>query len=206
MRRRFKAGVRRIARPLGAALSRAGVSADALTLFGVVCAFPAAYGFFAGRALLAFPFLLLSGVSDLLDGAVARAGGRPGTRFGAALDSTLDRYGEGLVLAGILLGLADRGAAPWLLVLAALAGIGSYLVSYVRARAEGLGVECEVGFLERPERLVLLLILALWGDGGAPWILGLIALLSHVTFLHRLLHVRRETSARVAETSGGAGR
>src|SRR5690606_26566557 len=131
----------------------------------------------------------------LLDGAVARATNPHGTPFGAAFDSTLDRYGEGLVLGGILIGLADRGAPGWLLWLALLAGIGSFLVSYVRARSEGLGIACEVGLAERPERLVLLLLLALTGRPGEPWILGALALLTHVTFVQRLRHIHRATRA-----------
>jgi len=195
MKERIKTGVRALAAPIGDGLARIGVSADGLTIVGVLAAIPAAYGFYLGIGWLAFLFLLISALADLLDGAVARAGGKGGTRFGAALDSTLDRYGEGLVFGGILLGLVERGAAPWLLGLAVLAGLGSYMVSYVRARAEGLGIACEVGILERPERIVLLLALALLGDAGAPWILGLLALLSHQTFLHRLIHVRREAAA-----------
>lgn len=191
LKRWLKDTVRGIARPVGSALSRLGISANAVTVLGVLLAIPAAYAFYADRYLQAFFYLLASGLCDLLDGAIARARGGSGTKFGAALDSTLDRYGEGLVLGGITLGLAARGAPFWLLFLSILVGVGSFLVSYVRARSEGLGIPCEVGILERPERLVLLLVLALWGEGGAPWILGLLALLSHITFLQRLHAVKR---------------
>lgn len=183
--------VRGLARPIGDALARFGISANVITVLGALACFPSAYGFYTGNRALAFSGLFLSGLFDLLDGAVARAGGRRGTSFGAALDSTLDRYGEGLVLGGILLGLAARDASPWILSMALLAGVGSFLVSYVRARSEGLGIPCEVGLLERPERWVILLLLAALGDRGAPILLSLLAILTHVTFLQRLVHVAR---------------
>ena len=91
------------------------------------------------------------------------------------------------------------------LLFAVLAAIGSFLVSYVRARSEGLGVACEVGFLERPERLALLVALAAWGDGGLPWILGALAVLTHITFGQRLFHVRRASRLQDRVTPAGAG-
>jgi CDP-diacylglycerol---glycerol-3-phosphate 3-phosphatidyltransferase len=191
VKQQIKTAARGMISPLGSAVSRFGVPANAITVAGLGAAILSAFGFLLGHRWFAAGGLLLSGFFDLLDGAVARAGGRPGTRFGAALDSSLDRYGEGLILGAILVHLARQGVGLWLLALAMLAGIGSYLVSYVRARSEGLGISCEVGFLERPERLALLLALSLWGDGGSRWILGLLALFTHVTFIQRLHHLYR---------------
>jgi CDP-diacylglycerol--glycerol-3-phosphate 3-phosphatidyltransferase len=201
---RLKLWVRSLAGPVGCALARLGISADVVTLLGVAAAVVAAWGLFADRRWIAFAALFASGLMDLLDGAVARAGGRRGTPFGAALDSALDRYGEGLILCAILARLALDAAPPWLLALAALSSVGSFMVSYVRARSEGLGIPCEVGLLERPERLLLLLVLSLWGRGGWPWILGLLALLTHVTFLQRLFHVRRESLRRTPGPERGS--
>lgn len=193
----MKDAVKRMARsamlPVGNALGAIGLTANAVTLIGVLLALPAAWGFSQGRFQLAFWFLLGSGLCDMLDGAVARARGGGGTKFGAAFDSTLDRYGEGVVFGGILLGLVARGAAPWLVWTAMLAAVAAFLTSYVRARAEGLGIACEVGVLERPERVVLLLVLALTGDAGAAWILPIIGVLAHVTFLQRLFHIWKST-------------
>jgi len=200
---RLKRWVRGLARPIGEALSKIGISADAVTYGGLAADFAASWGFYTADRWLAFGALVASGLFDLFDGAVARAGGRSGTRFGAALDSTLDRYGEMLVFGAILAGLARAAAPPWLQAIALLAGIGSFLVSYVRARSEGLGIPCEVGLLERPERLGLLVVLALWGEGGYPWVLGALALLTHVTFIQRLAHVRRE-AARTPPPAKGA--
>jgi len=191
---RLKRWVRGAAGPIGGFLAALGVTADGVTVAGVLAAMVSAYGFLEGSRTLAFGGLLASALCDLFDGAVARAGGRSGTRFGAALDSSLDRYGEGLVFGAILAYLATAGLGLILIALALLAGVGSFMVSYVRARSEGLGIPCEVGILERPERLLLLLVLSLWGDGGMIWILGAIALLSHVTFVHRLVHVRRKAA------------
>ncbi|MEZ4651281.1 MAG: CDP-alcohol phosphatidyltransferase family protein [Candidatus Eisenbacteria bacterium] len=195
--------------PIGRALRAVGLTANGVTLLGVLFSLPAAWGFAEGRNSVAFGFLLASGLCDMLDGAVARAGGGGGTKFGAAFDSTLDRYGEGVVFGGIVFGLVSRGAADWLVWVALLAGVASFLTSYVRARAEGLGIACEVGVLERPERVVLLLVLALWGDGGAIWILSALALLAHITFIQRLAHVWKATQGKPlveAPGSGEAGR
>ena len=193
--------------PIGRALGAIGLTANAVTLIGVFLAIPAAWGFSQGRFHLAFWFLLASGLCDMLDGAVARAQGGGGTKFGAAFDSTLDRYGEGVVFGGILLGLVARDAPGWLVWAAMFAGVAAFLVSYVRARAEGLGVGCEVGILERPERVGLLLLLALTGDAGAVWILPILAVLAHLTFLQRLVHVWKATrDAPSLEGEGNAAR
>lgn len=200
MKNGIKRAVRGAVDPIGRGLARIGLSANLVTGLGLVFAAVAAYGFVREDRALAFGFLLASGLFDLLDGAVARARDPHGTpSFGAAFDSTLDRYGEGLVLGGVLIGLASRGAPSWLLWLALLAGIGSFLVSYVRARSEGLGIACEVGLVERPERLALILLLALLGRPGEPWILGALALLTHITFIQRLHHVHLASELPVAE-------
>lgn len=191
MKDAVKTAARSAMLPVGRALGAVGITANGVTVIGVLLALPAAWGFAVGRFQLAFWFLLGSSLCDMLDGAVARARGGSGTRFGAALDSTLDRYGEGVVFGGVLLGLVTRDAPVWLIWTAMLAGVASFLVSYVRARAEGLGLSCEVGILERPERMILLLVLALLGDRAAIWILPILAVLAHVTFGQRLVHVWR---------------
>ena len=135
--------------------------------------------------------LLLSGVFDILDGAVARATGHT-TQFGAFLDSTIDRASEGLVLLGLLIYFLDNSSSlEVMLVYLALAG--SFLVSYVRARAEGLGVECTVGVMTRPERVVLLgaaLIISHWWLPVVSIVLGITVSLTIVTTIQRIFHVR----------------
>ena len=150
----------------------------------------------AGLIAASHPFAagllyLLAGLLDLLDGVLARRTGRA-TRFGAFLDSTLDRASEGLVFAAIGYRLAADGSAvdAGIVVLALL---GSFLVSYVRARAEGLGAECKVGIATRAERVVLV---------GAGLLAGrlaeamhLVALLTAVTVVQRIARVRRALQA-----------
>lgn len=192
---RVKELVRGWALPVGGALGRVGVGPDAITWLGLLLAAVAGILLMRGSWIAAFFILLASSLCDLLDGAVARATGR-GSRFGAALDSTIDRYAEAVVLIGILVYHASMGAPIWLYWLWGLALTASFLVSYIRARAEGLGVSCEVGFLERPERLVLVMLLCLIGPRGTPWILGLLAAAGHVTAAQRLIHVKRALKGR----------
>jgi phosphatidylglycerophosphate synthase len=177
-------------------LARLGVSPDAVTLAGLLVAGACGLALARGQWMLGFVLLIASGLCDLLDGAVARASARTESKMGAALDSTVDRYAESLVLGGILIDAVRRGANDWLLWIWVLALTGSFLTSYVRARAEGLGISCEVGIMERPERLALLALLCLLGPTAAPWILAILALGSHVTFLQRLLHVQKLARSR----------
>jgi CDP-diacylglycerol--glycerol-3-phosphate 3-phosphatidyltransferase len=203
LRKKPKEIFRRAAVPAGRHLAALGVTANAVSVAGVVLAAAAAYGFLTGRTWFTFFTLFFSGICDLLDGAVARAGGRRGTAFGAALDSTLDRYGEGLVLGAILIRMAASGAPVWALIIAILANIGSFLISYVRARSESLGIPCEVGLMERPERWVLLLAVSLLRGAAMLWVLGVLAFLTHVTVAQRLVHVRRENAARISAPTEG---
>jgi CDP-diacylglycerol--glycerol-3-phosphate 3-phosphatidyltransferase len=194
---------RDVTRPFGKALASIGVTANAVTIIGLL--FAAACGFFLarGQGIAAFLFLVASSMCDMLDGAVARAGGVAGTPMGAALDSTADRYGEALILAGVLIRdhNQDHSHGEWFLWLVVLTLTASFLTSYVRARAEGLGLQCDVGLFERPERLGLLALLCLFGPRFAPYILGLLALGAHVTVLQRLLLVRRSTRGQGGDQS-----
>ncbi len=171
------------------ALSR--IHPDALTitglaLNGVACALFAAAG--AGGVPRAAMLQLGGGVAlgasffDVLDGRVARLRGR-GTKFGAYLDSTMDRYSDMLLYLGLLLLYARLDSTPHM-VLVWVAAFGSFMTSYARARAESLVAGCEVGFLERPERIVLLVAGALGNRMVAA--LWVIAVLSNVTALQRV--------------------
>ena len=137
---------------------------------------------------------MLANAFDMLDGALARVTGRV-SRFGAFLDSTMDRYEEAVLYLGIGVWLYSR--SDGLLLLAGyLAIIGSILVSYTRARAESLGIGGEVGWLPRPERLVLLaagLIFHLYLLAPVLWLL---AVFTNVTAVQRILHVRRELESK----------
>lgn len=168
---------------MGRGLSRIGVSANALTygslLFASGAALAAASGHFAWAAGL----VLLSGVLDVLDGVVARATGTS-TRYGALLDSTVDRLADGLPLLGVAIFYADAGPVA---AVPAVAMLGGFTVSYVRARAESLGVELPALFMRRAERVLLVTLSLLlgtlsWSAGvRAPLLvigLGVIAVLN----------------------------
>ena len=175
--------------PAAAALSRAGVGPNAVTLFGLAIAGVSAYLIATGNLLAGGLVLLASGAFDMLDGALARSTGKA-TRFGALLDSVVDRLAEALVLLGLLLHYTQRGP-DWGAALVYAALVGSLMVSYLRARSEGLGIECKVGLMQRPERVVVLgvgLIAAHWYTAAALAALGAIAALTLFTMCQRLAH------------------
>lgn len=224
---RGKARVKALAngalRPLVGLLAGLGVGPNLLTVFGCLLSLGAALAFFEGGFRSGSLLLVLSGVCDVLDGQMAREHHKVST-FGAFLDSTLDRLAEAVVFMGIagyyvvnLLQLAgnparvldelSRGLEPrtWMVVAgtAVLALIASFLVSYTRARAEGLGLECKVGWFERPERIVLLIVAGLFGVGPVmPGALLLLTLMSFFTAGQRVAHVYRVTRRRDGAASG----
>jgi CDP-diacylglycerol--glycerol-3-phosphate 3-phosphatidyltransferase len=192
--------VRGLATPIALALGRIGLTPNAITVIGFVGTCVAAYAAASQAWLIAGVLVLAFGIFDLFDGALARATGKA-SPFGAFLDSTLDRTGENLVYAGVAFGSASA-QFPGGVLTAVLAMAFASVVTYTRAKAEAVGLHGEVGVAPRPERLVLLsagLILGGWPGGfagfGQAWIafaLGLIAILSAVTVLQRIIHVRRQ--------------
>lgn len=197
--------------PIARWLADRGVTPDAISVAGLVLSLLAALLFARGAFLGAALVLALTGLCDMLDGDVARLRGLS-TPFGAFLDSTLDRAGEGALFGGLATYYFTRasGAAIWfrtsevdgrfgdpdaqtLAVLSLATLVLSLLVSYTRARAEGLGLECKVGLMERPERLLALMAGALLGHRFMPGVLGILFLLTLVTVLQRVYHVRRLT-------------
>jgi CDP-diacylglycerol---glycerol-3-phosphate 3-phosphatidyltransferase len=163
-----------------------------LALNGVACAFFALAGGkdYAEPALLRVGGIvtLLASAFDVLDGRVARLRGR-GTNFGAYLDSTMDRYSDMLLFLGLLVLYARLDRTPQM-VLVWVAAFGSFMTSYARARAESLIPSCTVGFLERPERIALLVVGALANRMVA--VLWIIAILSNVTALQRIVFTYNE--------------
>ncbi len=143
--------------------------------------------------------LILAALCDVLDGQLARRTGQT-SRFGAFLDSCLDRLGEGAVFLGLVLYLGPRG--PGWVAVAVLALLCSTMVSYARARAEGLGLSGKTGFLERPERLVLLILALLIGGRGLELLLLGLTVLAAWTFLARVRHVGQQVKALEGETAG----
>jgi CDP-diacylglycerol--glycerol-3-phosphate 3-phosphatidyltransferase len=196
-------GGKRILDAMVRGLTRSPISPNVLTFIGLLinigCGVLYGYGMFFRAGLL----MILANVFDMLDGQVARRRGRV-TRFGAFFDSTIDRYSDIIVYVGIMVFYArDTEKHSTLLVaLTGLALVGSVMVSYSRARAESLEIACKVGFLERPERVVLLIIGSLTEVGPAspflhkmPQVLWVLAVLSHWTVVHRVYHTWRELRA-----------
>jgi CDP-diacylglycerol--glycerol-3-phosphate 3-phosphatidyltransferase len=214
-----RARIRTLAVPLALAAGRLGLTPNALTVLGFAGVCVSAALAASGQWVAAGIVSLLFAAFDMLDGALARETGRV-SRFGAFLDSTLDRAGEGVLYAGIIAGtVATASALPGL---AALAMIAAFLVSYSRARAEGLGFGGDVGIAPRAERVIImgigLIATGLAGgvipgstagtpgggagagglvldSGGQPWLaatLSILFILSVITVLQRIWHVRAQ--------------
>jgi CDP-diacylglycerol--glycerol-3-phosphate 3-phosphatidyltransferase len=162
---------------------------DSLTAIGWALSVCAAILFALSYTKTAGAVMLFAGLFDALDGAVARESNRMSS-FGAFLDSTLDRLSESVIFVGVIFFYAASGR-PYETLLAGVAMTFSLMTSYTRARAEGLGLECEVGLLERAGRVLILSLFAL--SGFLTWGLGFVAAGAFVTTAQRFLHVRRVT-------------
>jgi phosphatidylinositol phosphate synthase len=191
----FKSGVRAAFDPMGRALTRAGVSPDAITILGTAGVVAGSVVFAArGHLVTATIVITLCCLLDVLDGAMARARGTS-TRFGALLDSTMDRVADGALFGALVWWQATTGQRG-IAVVTLVCLIGGQIVSYVKARAEGLGFTADVGIAERMERLILVGIGGLSTGFGTTWVLDvilwLLAILTVVTVVQRLLHVRTQ--------------
>ncbi len=191
--RSVKVGFRATVQPLASSLARAGVQANWLTYLGFVLNAVVALILVQGWFALGGVLFLLVNALDFLDGAVARAAGTAGA-YGAFLDSVLDRYSEAVVFVGLIVWYA-RADDMIAVTVSALALAGSFMVSYCRARAEGLGLDCEVGLLQRPERIVVLGIGLMFSELTHPMVLVAVlialALLTNLTAVQRMRHVAR---------------
>jgi CDP-diacylglycerol--glycerol-3-phosphate 3-phosphatidyltransferase len=188
-----------VMQPVGRSVARSGIGPNTITVAGLALQGVAGYLIVEGRLFVAGLVAVLAAVGDALDGAVAKARTAV-SKLGALLDSTADRLSDALFFAPVawLYGVAPdpthRGQR-WVAALALIALVSSFLVSYVKARAEGLGYVCDVGIIERAERLILM-ILALLLD-LVPAILVVLTALSVVTVVQRLLHVRAQADTSV---------
>jgi CDP-diacylglycerol--glycerol-3-phosphate 3-phosphatidyltransferase len=182
--------------PAARLLGRLGLTPNAVTLIGLVIAGGSAYLISIGSWWSGGIVVLAAGVFDLFDGALARASGRV-SRFGALLDSVVDRVSEAVVLLGLLVYyIARDNDAGAILVYVAI--IGSLMVSYMRARSEGLGIDCKVGVMTRPERVAVLGVGLIVGHMVPEVVLaalGVIAGLTLLTAVHRLAHTWRMLEA-----------
>ena len=194
-----RAGVAHVVEPVARGLLRLGVSPNTVTVAGTVGVLVGALGFVArGHLLVGALVIGFFVVTDMLDGAMARLGAGS-TRFGAFLDSSMDRVADGAIFGAVAFWLATQ-QDRWGMVAALLCLVAGQVVSYVKARAEGLGMTCDVGLVERPERLIMIGVGGLITGGfGVPWgltaVLWMLAALSVVTVGQRVHHVYRQSQS-----------
>jgi CDP-diacylglycerol--glycerol-3-phosphate 3-phosphatidyltransferase len=188
----------RLLTPLATVLVKLGISPDLVTIVGTfgVCfgalVFYPRHQFFWGSV-----FIAVFAIFDTLDGTMARLSGRS-TKWGAYLDSTLDRVADSAIFGGLVLWYSGDGNTPYLAALALACLILGSVVSYAKARAEGLGMTANVGIAERAERVVVVLLATALVGLGVPEVLltvvlSLLALASLITVIQRMLEVRRQT-------------
>jgi len=181
----------RITNPIVGILSKSRLKPNTLTFIELTISLGAAYAIVIGYFLLGGVLVLVSGLFDLLDGALARFT-KQSTKFGAILDSTIDRLSEAAIFCGLLVWYMPKVATlEIVLIFAAL--IGSFLVSYIRARAEGLGLECRVGLFTRAERVIVLAVGLLVNQVFiALWVLVVFV---YITVAQRLLYLHEASKS-----------
>lgn len=197
-----KTGFLSLIRPGMDALVRGRVHPNLITTLGFLVTVGAGVCFFLGHLGFGGFLILLGGLFDIMDGYVARETGLASV-FGSFYDSTLDRVSEIVVFLGIFsvyAGGHPQVHAPWMVYTVALALAGSLMVSYTRARAEALGIDCRVGLMQRPERVVLIGLAAMvfgtqWGAAVLTWVLVAMAVLTNLTAFQRIVWVWRHTRA-----------
>jgi CDP-diacylglycerol--glycerol-3-phosphate 3-phosphatidyltransferase len=183
--------VRAGAAPIVTLLQKMGVDPTFLTFLGLFLNFGAAYVVWTGNLRWGAAAFLAASVFDMLDGSLARLQGKE-SKLGAFLDSTFDRLSETALFVALLHDMMARGWGPsWMPEVTLLALAGSLSTSYARARAEGLGLSCKVGWLERPERVLLLTVGLAAGVNILGYVLFALAVLSWWTTAQRIAHIWR---------------
>ncbi|CAM3218027.1 phosphatidylinositol phosphate synthase [Nocardioides dubius] len=204
MLERFRAFWTRLLNPIARLFIRLGISADAVTLVGTLGVCAGALIFFPQGKLLTGVLVITAFVfSDLIDGHMARLTGKT-NKFGAFLDSTLDRIGDGAIFAGLALYFAGPGESDLYLVLSLICLVMGSVTSYARARAEGLGYQAKVGIAERADRLVAILVMTgLGAIFDLPILMEItlwaLAAASTITVAQRIWVVRQQAYAETAK-------
>jgi CDP-diacylglycerol--glycerol-3-phosphate 3-phosphatidyltransferase len=198
----------RLLTPVGQALARTPITPNALTIVGCIGMSAGALIFFpAGHLFLGVVVCTLFVLLDMLDGTLARIKGTTGP-FGAFLDSTLDRVADAAVFGGLAIWFVRGGHDRVLAAVSLFCLVAGSLVSYAKARAESLGLKCDVGFAERTERLLIGLVAAGLSGLGVPYVLPvglwLLAAVSAFTFGQRVLAARRSALALAAKDAAGS--
>ncbi len=190
--------------PLINRLTHWGIQPNAITLIGFIVTSAAAVALYKGHLRVGGLLILAGGLCDCIDGNLARAMGKT-SRFGALFDSIIDRFSEFVMFAGILAYCAARYED--LTVVAAFGALcGSIMVSYSRARAEGLGFEAQAGLMQRPERIVFLGLAALIHPVAFKLVIWMVAILANLTALQRLRHARQQDISETDKNSSSPGR
>lgn len=187
----------KVVQPVAKGLLKIGLSPDAVTFIGTVGVSASALIFFPdGRFVPGILIMVLFVFSDMLDGTMARLQGRTGV-WGAFLDSTLDRIADGAIFGAVLI-WAVRTQSEYVQGAALVCLVGGFVISYARARAESVGLDCKVGIAERTERLLIVLLAAFVYGLGVPYILPvalyILAALVLFTVYQRLVHVYRQAN------------
>jgi CDP-diacylglycerol--glycerol-3-phosphate 3-phosphatidyltransferase len=200
---RIQQSARRIAEMVVRPLAAIGMTPNMATLLGLLLNALTAAVLATGHLRIGGVMLLFAGLFDMVDGALARVRNLR-TTFGAFFDSTLDRYSEGIVVLGVILFALSLPAGTrqtWIVALAYVAGLSSLIVSYARARAEGLGLNGKSGLMARPERVLLLAAgLIIGGADLLVWTVGLLALTSTFTAVQRIVAVWRTLASQDPQT------
>ena len=177
---------------VGGWLAQIGMTPNMATLIGLILNAGVAAVIASGHPRLGGLLLLFASAFDMVDGAIARATNNT-TKFGGFFDSTIDRYSEVVVYVGLLIWLNQTDDAQLGSVLILIAATGAMMISYARSRAESLGFGASVGIAARPERVVLLAFFLLLNQ--PIWALWILAIVTHITAVTRIVHVYRQTSA-----------
>jgi len=185
----FKDNARRVLNPIVSLLGSLGISPMLVSIFGLVISVYGATVVARGSLFWGGVWLIVAGLCDVLDGSLARSQ-NTASRFGAFIDSTFDRISELAYFSGLIIYYVTRpqGYNVSLIVLVCVVLGASFLISYARARLEGLGYECKVGWMERPERLVLLIVGLLLGSRVLAVVLVILAAGSVITVAQRIRH------------------
>lgn len=188
----YKTPFQRLGDPVARALLRAHVRPNHLTVVGLGVSILAALALSQGRLRVGALLLTLAGLFDFFDGSLARLANSV-SAFGAFLDSVVDRYSDLVVLLGVVL-YYHRAADTQGVLLTMITMVGTIMISYTKARAQSIGLACEIGLMERPERLIVLIAGATF-NLLSPAVIAL-AVLTNVTALQRIFYTRRAAAAR----------
>ena len=190
---KLKNGFMNLLTPVVEIFSKLKIHPNTFTVWGLIITSFSSYFFIVGDITIGGTLVLIGGICDVIDGKLARKSNKV-SRFGALFDSSVDRYSEVIMFFGVATYFVRM--EYYLSSVAVFAALGgSIMVSYIRARAEGLGFECKVGLMQRPERVVFIGAGALFGTSFNTVILriaiGIVAILANITAIHRLIHIYR---------------